>query len=109
MNIHIKDCPNCSGADHDWDYGAPTLKELRRIKAVTSLGLRDFGDGVVTADADALTALVDLLHRRDGVELRWDDIDLNFDGFEITPNAEETAEAGKDGPAEAGTPTENAT
>lgn len=92
MNIKINKCLNC-GTAHDWPYDQPTLRELRRIKARTAMNSREYGEGLTGGDPEATTALIDLLHRREGIELRWDDIDLDFDDFDIVPTAMEEAAA----------------
>lgn len=98
MIIRIKKCLNCA-AEHEWSYDQPTLKEMRHIKSRTGYSTAEFTAGMGTGDPDAMTALIDLLHRRASIALRWDDIDLDYDDFEIIPTDEESAlaeAAGKD-------------
>ena len=102
MRLLIKKCLNC-GTAHEWEYDQPTLKELRFIKARTDLSGREFGEGLIANDPDAVTALMAILHQRSGVELRWEDVDLDFDDFEVIPDADEIeadGDQGKDAPAE---------
>lgn len=106
MIITIKKCLNCA-AEHEWSYEQPTLKEMRHVKSRTGYSSAEFATGMSGGDPDAMTALIDLLHRREGISLRWDDIDLDYDDFEITPTDEEVAiaeAAGKDEAAEGETP-----
>lgn len=97
MKITINNCLNCKTA-HEWEYEQPTLREMRRIKARTGMNGAEYAACLGTGDPDATTAMIDLLHRRDGKELRWDDIDLDYDDFEIETTEEEAAAAdeGKD-------------
>lgn len=93
--IKIKECVSegpCKGQTHEWAFTQPRLKELRVLQAKTGMTLQKFMDELNEMSAEAITALVDLLHRRDGIDLRWDDIDVDFDGFELTQTEEELAQ-----------------
>lgn len=96
-------CPPCNGTSHEWEFSSPRLKEMRIIQAKTGMTLEKFLEAFDTLDPQGLTALVDLLHRRVGVDVRWDDIDLDLEDFDFEDTEEERllaeaqqAEAGKD-------------
>lgn len=93
MKITVKDCLNCN-KDHEWEYEMPTLKEVRHIRARANFkNFTEFNDAMKDGDPDGMTALLDILHRRDGIELRWDDIDLDYDAIDFEQNEEEKAQA----------------
>lgn len=115
MIITSKNCliPACEGADHKWEFERPTIRELKRIETVTGLDIGDFFEGLgdvettgVTSKAlDAILALVDILHRRDGLRPEFEDVDVDFPNFgiefqpgEVDEDEEPEDEAGK-GPA----------
>lgn len=98
--IRIKNCINCDGASHEWEFTTPRLKELRIIQAKTGMNVNEFLEKMNSFDAEGLTALIDLLHRRSGVDLRWEDIDLDLDDFAVDDTAEEKALAEAAGKAE---------
>lgn len=98
--IKIKNCVNCDGADHTYEFDMPRLKEIRDvIEAKAGLTTREFLDGLQQLHGGALTALMLILHRRDGKNLRWDDIDLELEGLDFEDTPAEIAmaeEAGKE-------------
>lgn len=112
MIITLRNClvPDCEGADHKWEWsGRPTLREIKRIEQATGMdietwneGLNELGRGMTSKVIDACLALVDILHRRDGIKVAFDDIDvdladLDFDLDEAEADEEDqTDEAGKD-------------
>ncbi|MGW9025925.1 hypothetical protein ACWGQ5_17315 [Streptomyces sp. NPDC055722] len=89
MIVKIGRCKNCNGAPHERVFDQPTLLELRRIKKLTGLTANTMDQAINEADPDALAALLDLLHRRNNIILSWDEIDLDFNAFEMRPDAEE--------------------
>ena len=89
--IRIKKCVNC-GIAHEWLFSQPSLKELRQIKHLTGMGASQFGEAGDQGDPDALTALVVILHKRDNINLAFDDADLDFSDFEMEATEAEKAE-----------------
>lgn len=118
MIITLSDClvPACEGGDHKWEFERPTIRELKRIETATGMDVETFfqglGDvettGVTSKALDAILALVDVLHRRDGLRVPFEDIDVDFPSFGIefqpgeTDDDEPEDEEGK-GPAQAET------
>lgn len=88
--IKIAKCVNC-GIAHEWLFTGPTLKELREIKQLTGMTATEFGAAGDTGDPDALTALVVILHKRDRINLPFDDADLDFTDFEMESTEDEKA------------------
>jgi hypothetical protein len=87
--VTIVACRNCNGTAHHWVMSEPTLLELRRIKRLTGLTARTLEPALNDGDPDAMAALLDLLHRRQNIIIPFDEIDLDFDGFDMKPDAEE--------------------
>lgn len=117
MIISIKKCiiPACEGADHKWEFERPTLREVKRMQQ-HGVDISLFEDamnvmlqgGSITTAIDALLALVDILHRRDGARIPFEDIDVDFptldfefgdDEIEPGDDAAGEGEEGKAGPA----------
>lgn len=108
MIIILKNClvPDCAGADHKWEFERPTLREIQRIQQITGLDVDAWGDGLngalgagmSGAAIDATLALVDILHRRDGVKVAFDDIDVDLGSmdFEFDDAEVQEAEAGQE-------------
>lgn len=61
------------------------------IKALTGMSAAEFGEAGDTGDPDALAALICILHKRQGITIALDDIDIDFSDFDITPTSEELA------------------
>jgi hypothetical protein len=118
MIITIRNCrvKGCEGADHKFEFDRPTAREILRIETATGLDIDAFASGLDGAMAKvaakpalmAMLALTDILHRRDGIEVPFDDIDVDLGAFDIQLEAgeipdEETDpagdEAGKGAPA----------
>ena len=92
--IVVQDCLNCN-ADHEWLFSSPTLKELRTIKALTGWSGQDYAEHSEVSDPDALAALLYILHQRDKIKLNWEDVDLDFEKFDMIETDEEKAEREK--------------
>jgi hypothetical protein len=86
--IVIKDCLNCH-VPHEWDFDAPTLRELRTIKKLTGLTGKGFAEASEESDPDAMAALIYVLHQRDKIKIQFDDVDLDFSDFEMIESEEE--------------------
>lgn len=92
--VRIKNCLNC-GIAHEWVFTGPTLKELRLIKSLTSLSAVQFAAAGDEADPDALAALLVVLHKRDKINVSFDDVDLDFEDFEMQLTDEEADQQAK--------------
>lgn len=102
MIITLSNClvPACEGGDHKWEFERPTIRELKRIETATGMDVETFfqglGDvettGVTSKALDAILALVDVLHRRDGLRVPFEDIDVDFPSFGIEFQPGETDE-----------------
>jgi hypothetical protein len=124
--LRIKECISegpCKGESHEWRFDAPTLKETRIMQS-NGLTLGQFEAGLNDISGEygpqAATALLYLLHHRDGLGVRWNDIDAKLDELDFEPTPEEQAQydaavaeakaaAGEPGKDEAGEPSENPT
>lgn len=92
--IKIKNCLNCDGADHEYEFKMPRLKEIRDvIEGKAGMTTQEFLDGFGTLHGGALTALVLILHRRESKNLKWDDIDLILEDIDFDDLPEELAAA----------------
>jgi hypothetical protein len=88
--FRIKECLTCH-VPHEWLFTSTRLKELRTIKALTGMSAAEFAEAGDAGDPDALSALICVLHKRDGINIALDDVDIDFDDFETIPTAEEKA------------------
>lgn len=115
MIITIQRClvPQCEGATHRWEFERPTLREIERMEDAAGIDIDQFATGlndvlspgVSRMAIKATLALADILHRRDGVRVPYEDIDIDIGDFDIAvdesdlddepPEAEEDGE-GKD-------------
>lgn len=86
--IKVKKCLNC-GVSHEWLFEGMTLKELRDIKRLTGMRTKDFAMAGDEGDPEALAALVYILHKREKIVMPFDDVDLDFNDFEMEPTEEE--------------------
>jgi hypothetical protein len=86
--IRIKNCLSC-GIPHEWIFEGPTLKELRTIKALTGMGAKQFAAAGDDGDPDATAALLVVLHKRDKINVSYDDVDIDFTDFEMEATEEE--------------------
>lgn len=92
MIVTVEKCVNCDTA-HEWLFDAPSLKELRVIKKLTGMGQVAFAAAGDDGDPEALAALLYILHRRSKIDVPFDDIDLDFKGFDMRLTDEEQREA----------------
>lgn len=113
MIITLKACkvPGCEGADHRWEWARPTAREILRIQEATGQDVNAWSEGLNlgleggTAGLLAALALVDVLHRRDGIKVPFEDIDLDVFSLEFEPEPGEIEQADEgqgDGEDEAG-------
>lgn len=109
MIITINRClvPECDGASHKWEFEAPTLREIQRMEQVSGISIDQFAGGlddaldagITSAGINAVLALVDMLHRRDGVRVPFEEIDvsptdfqMDFEVGELEANGDEAEE-----------------
>jgi len=101
----VRGCPS-RGQDHKWEWDRPTAQECLRIEEVLGIDIGEWADafdgvaGTSTMKIKSLLMFVDLMHRRDGIAVPWEDIDVDFGNFKMIPDPDlsESAEpsAGKD-------------
>lgn len=89
--IKVNNCLNCE-ISHEWLFLGATLKELRTIKKLTGMNAKEFAGAGDDLDPEALAALVYVLHLREGIKIPFDDVDLDFNDFEMEPTEEEARE-----------------
>jgi hypothetical protein len=89
--VKIKGCLTCHIA-HEWLFEGATLKELRLIKQLTGMNVKQFAEMGDDLDPEAIAALIYILHTRDNIKIPFDDIDLDFNDFEMEPTEEEARE-----------------
>lgn len=102
MRIVIKNCRNCA-KPHEFEFDRPFLKEMRFLDRTYGLTASSFQEGLneegTHLGMEATAALLDLLHRREGIVIPQLEIDLDFEDFDILPDAGEEAalaEVGKE-------------
>jgi hypothetical protein len=93
MIITIQKClvPQCEGAAHKWEFQRPTLRELERMEDVAGIDVDQFATGLTDVLSPGVSrlaikatlALADILHRRDGVRVPYEDIDIDIGDFDI--------------------------
>lgn len=119
MFITITKClvPECKGTSHKWEFERPTLREIQRIETATGLDLDQWAEGLnealgtfTSVGIKATLALVDILHRRDGIKVPFEDIDLDpalidisFEGDDDQAEGEDQEDGEGKGPAPAPT------
>lgn len=92
--IKLKNCLNCDGASHEWVFKVPTLRETREVlETKAGQSMQEFLEGLDTMNGSTFTALLFLLHKRIGVDVRWNEVDLNFEDLDIEDTEEELAQA----------------
>lgn len=105
--IKVAKCVNCDGKPHEWEFKIPSLKETREvIETKAGQTMAEFLDGMEVMNGSSFTALMFLLHKRIGVDLRWNEVDLDFEDLDMEDlpdeiEAAEQAEAGKEETGEA--------
>ena len=91
--INITRCVNCSGENspvaHEFIFEGLSLRELRDIKKITGMGQAAFAKAGDDGDPEALAALLWIMHKRYKILIPFDDIDLDFNDFEMVLTAEE--------------------
>lgn len=61
------------------------------IKALTGMSAEQFARAGDDGDPDALAALICILHKRDKINIALDDVDVDFEDFDMEVTAEEKA------------------
>lgn len=78
----------------EFDENQMLVREARELKKVTGLGLRQFGEGMRDGDIDALMGMIYLALRREGIAIRWKDLDeFNINDLEVDDAEQRAAEA----------------
>jgi len=119
MIITIQKClvPQCDGASHRWEFERPTLREIERMEDAAGIDIDQFATGLTDVLSPGVSrlaikatlALADILHRRDGVRVPYEDIDIDIGDFDIAVDetdvepAEPEADSEGKGPAPAPT------
>jgi len=88
---HIAKCLNC-GIKHEWLFESLTLQELRIMKKLTGMTQKDFREASNEDDPEALAFLLYILHRRDKINIAFEDIDLDFNDFDMELTEAEQAQ-----------------
>lgn len=105
MFITISKClvPACNGASHRWEFERPTLREIQRIETATGLDLDAWGEGLnealstfTSVGIKATLALVDILHRRDGVVVPFDEIDIDPGDIDVSVEGSDADQTDED-------------
>lgn len=73
--------------------GAPRLKEARLVKQTIGLLPQDFIEAVSQMDPDALCMLVSLMYTRNGQLVSYEEIDGEYEDFELELSDEEKRQA----------------
>jgi hypothetical protein len=89
--IKIKNCKNCN-VPHDWFFDSLDLQELRMVKKLVGLRANEFGEAMDDMDPDAIAAMLFVLHKRNGIIVPFDDVNLDFRDLDIQATEEEEAE-----------------
>lgn len=118
MIITIEKClvPQCEGAAHRWEFERPTLREIERMEDVAGIDIDQFATGLTDVlqpgvsrlAIKATLALADILHRRDGIRVPYEDIDIDIGDFDIhvdETDVEEGVQADADGEGKDPVPT----
>lgn len=85
-------CPPCNEGAHDWEFRTLLLSEARIVQAKTGIKGNDaFGDAIAEEDPEAWTALIDIMHRRSGIAVRWEEIDCDMEQVDVQMTDEEMA------------------
>lgn len=112
MIITVRNCrvDVCEGADHKFEFDRPTAREILRIEQSSGMDIDSWSDGLngalnkaaVSSALLAMLALVDILHRREGVKVPFEDIDVDLMDLDIELEAGERADDGEPAGDEAG-------
>lgn len=112
MIITVKRCrvDVCEGADHKFEFDRPTAREILRIEQASGMDIDTWSDGLTGALNKvaakpallAMLALVDILHRRDGIKVPFEDIDVDLMDLDIELEAGEVDDDGDEAGDEAG-------
>jgi len=81
-NITIKECMTCH-VEHRWFFSGADLKELRSVKRMVGMNGVDFANAFQVMDPEALAALMVILHARDKIKVGIDDVNIDFDDFDM--------------------------
>lgn len=68
----------------EYEFDRLNLAEARMVKAVTGMKPEAFATELFSGDPDALTALLMILKKRQGLSVRYEEIDGDLSTFDIT-------------------------
>lgn len=106
MLITLSTClvPECkaAGRSHSWEFERPTMQELLKIQEVLELDPDQFeealNEGFSARAIRAVIMLVNLLHKREGILVSFEDTDLDMEYLDFVhdPTPEPDAPVGKE-------------
>lgn len=98
MKIRIED------QFYDFEADRLMLKEAMAVKTYTGMGVTDWNKALEEFDPNAIAALVWILKKRAGEDVRFSDLDFNLADLEILSDEGEVADptSGATTPAESG-------
>lgn len=73
-----------AGKTYEYDPDSLLVSEFRQIKKVTGLSRKGWYEGLNDDDPDAVAALIYILRRRTGEDVRFADIDGEWSSLTIT-------------------------
>jgi hypothetical protein len=73
--------------------GAPRLKEARTVKHRLGMLPEEFNDAITRMDPDALCMLISLLKYRNGEQVSYEEIDGEYEDFDVQLSEEEKKQA----------------
>jgi hypothetical protein len=103
--ITLRNClvPECKadGREHKWEFERPTIQELLRIQETLGLDPDQFeaalnADGLDIVKLRALLVLVQIFHKREGIIVAFEDVDLDIADLEFHADPTPEPEPGKE-------------
>ena len=88
--VTIEKCLNCE-IKHSWLFAGMDLQDLRAIKQLTGMRAAEYSEASENMDPDAIAALLFVLHRKDGITIPFEDINVDFNDMTVEPTEEEIA------------------
>jgi hypothetical protein len=69
---------------YEWDGDVLLVREARELKKLTGMGVKEFANGIVIGDIDALMFMYYLARRRAAAPIPWRELDeLNVGDLDI--------------------------
>lgn len=69
----------------EYDPRNPRLREIRELKRQCGMTFQQLADALDDGDLEAAGVVVWLALLRHGIQVRWDDLDLDFQAMRIEP------------------------